>query len=127
MQKTFLIAALAVGMCLPAYAEQFTNDDNQRYDGPVFMDEEKEDAVNTVVEPKKSAEMQKEADNPVPINMSAEHAEYDSVSGDFHVSGNVVITQGTEKLLTTYAVGNMKTGDAISSICFLIFCMNRRR
>lgn len=111
MKKTFLITALAVGMCLPVYAEQFTNDVDQRYDSPVFMDEEEENTVNAAVEPKKSTEIKKEADNPLPINMSAEHAEYDSVSGDFHVSGNVVITQGTEKLLTTYAVGNMKTGD----------------
>ena len=39
MKKTFLAAALACGLCLPTYAAQFTNDDSQRYDAPVFADE----------------------------------------------------------------------------------------
>ena len=112
MKKTFLAAALACGLCLPTYAAQFTNDDSQRYDAPVFADEEQENIKpNEAVEPKKSTKMKEEASQPLPINLKADHAEYDSTSGDFHVSGNVVITQGKETLLTTYAVGNMKTGD----------------
>lgn len=111
MKKSLLAVALACGLCLPVYAAQFTNDEDQRYDSPVFADEEQDARGADVVEPKKSTKIKKEATQPLPINMSADHAEYDNTSGDFHVSGNVVITQGTEKLLTTYAVGNMKTGD----------------
>ena len=47
----------------------------------------------------------------LPISFTGDKAEYDSVSGDFYLSGNVVITQGREKLVTNYAQGNMKTGD----------------
>ena len=112
MKKSFVAIALALGLCVPAYAAQFTNDEAQRYDAPVFADEEQDQLKpNEAVEPKKSTKMKKEASEPLPINMKADHAEYDSTSGDFHVSGNVVITQGKETLLTTYAVGNMKTGD----------------
>ena len=54
MKKTFLAAALACGLCLPTYAAQFTNDDSQRYDAPVFADEEQENIKpNEAVEPKK--------------------------------------------------------------------------
>ena len=112
MKKSFVAIALALELCVPAYAAQFTNDEAQRYDAPVFADEEQDQLKpNEAVEPKKSTKMKKEASEPLPINMKADHAEYDSTSGDFHVSGNVVITQGKETLLTTYAVGNMKTGD----------------
>lgn len=52
-----------------------------------------------------------ETGEPLPIKLTADHAEYDNVSGDFYASGNVVVKQGKETLLTTYAVGNMKTGD----------------
>lgn len=33
------------------------------------------------------------------------------MSGEFYASGSVVLKQGTDKLLTAYAKGNMKTGD----------------
>lgn len=111
MKKTFLATALALGLCVPAFAGQFTNSGSDRYNSPAFSAEDENAVVDQVVEPKKSTKMKKEASEPVPINLSAEHAEYDSVSGDFHASGNVVIVQGTEKLMTTYAYGNMKTGD----------------
>lgn len=111
MKKSLLAVALACGLCLPVYAAQFTNDEDQRYNSPFLANEEQEVGLNESVEPKKSTKMKKEAAEPLPINMSADHAEYDSTSGDFHASGNVVISQGKETLLTTYAVGNMKTGD----------------
>ena len=58
MKKTFLAAALACGLCLPTYAAQFTNDDSQRYDAPVFADEEQESIKpNEAVEPKKSTKI----------------------------------------------------------------------
>lgn len=111
MKKIFLAAALACSFCLPVYASQFTNDADERYDSPVFADEEAENEANQAVEPKKSSKLVDEKTKSLPINLSADHAEYDNTSGDFHVSGNVVVTQGTEKILTTYAVGNMKSGD----------------
>lgn len=111
MKKAFLAAALAMGLCVPVYAAQFTNSDSDRYNSPTFTDDEERSVTNKAVEPKKSKKMAKEASDPMPINLSADHAEYDSTSGDFHATGNVIIIQGPEKLLTTAAVGNMKTGD----------------
>ncbi|MGM9583127.1 MAG: hypothetical protein ACI3WU_05370, partial [Phascolarctobacterium sp.] len=111
MKKAFLAAALAMGLCVPVYAAQFTNSDSDRYNSPTFADDEDRAVPNKAVEPKKSKKMAKEAAEPMPIKLSADHAEYDSTSGDFHAKGNVVIIQGPEKLLTTEAVGNMKTGD----------------
>ncbi len=111
MKKAFLGLALALSFCLPVYAEQFTNSESQRYDGPVFEDEEEAAVQNDSVEPKKSTQMKKQEYEPLPIKLSAQHAEYDSTSGDFHANGKVVIIQGKEKLLATSAVGNMKTGD----------------
>lgn len=110
MKKSFLAAALALGLCMPTYAAQFTNDESSRYDSPVFADEVEDSTVNNAVQPKKSKSGQNNNEG-LPVNLTAEHAEYNSSSGDFHASGNVVIIQGQEKLLTTYAVGNMKTGD----------------
>ena len=111
MKKAFLAAALAMGLCVPVYAAQFTNSDSDRYNSPTFADDEERSVTNKAVEPKKSKKMAKEASDPMPIKLSADHAEYDSTSGDFHATGNVIIIQGPEKLLTTAAVGNMKTGD----------------
>ncbi len=113
MNKTFIATALALGFCLPVYAEQYTNYDSDRYSAPVFADEAETTAtVNEAVPHKKTKkEVEKEAQQALPIHLTADHAEYDSTSGDFHASGNVVVTQGTDKLLTTYATGNMKTGD----------------
>ena len=111
MKKAFLAAALAMGLCVPVYAAQFTNSASDRYNSPTFADDEERSVTNKAVEPKKSKIMAKEASDPMPIKLSADHAEYDSTSGDFHATGNVIIIQGLEKLLTTAAVGNMKTGD----------------
>ena len=112
MKKTFLATALALGLCVPAYAAQYTNSDSDRYSAPAFEDEAEQTTVNKSVPHKKSKkEIEKEAQQALPIHLTADHAEYDSVSGDFHASGNVIVTQGTDKLLTTYATGNMKTGD----------------
>ena len=105
MKKMFLAAALAVGMCVPAYANQFSNSGDNVFDAPVFD----EDINASQVVEKSEREQNKE--KALPIQLTGDKAEYDSVSGDFHLSGNVVITQGMEKLITTHAHGNMKTGD----------------
>ena len=105
MKKMFLAAALAVGMCVPAYANQFSNSGDNVFDAPVFD----EDINASQVVEKSEREQNKE--KALPIQLTGDQAEYDSVSGDFHLSGNVVITQGMEKLITTHAHGNMKTGD----------------
>ena len=60
MKKSFVAIALALGLCVPAYAAQFTNDEAQRYDAPVFADEEQDQIKpNEAVEPKKSTKMKK--------------------------------------------------------------------
>ena len=112
MHKTFIATALALGMCMPVYAEQYTNSDSDRYSAPAFEDEAENTTVNQAV-PSRITEKgaAKEAQQALPIYLSADHAEYDSVSGEFYASGSVVLKQGTDKLLTTYAKGNMKTGD----------------
>ena len=105
MRKMFLATALAVGMCVPAYANQFSNSGDNVFDAPVFD----EDINASQVVEKSEREQNKE--KALPIQLTGDKAEYDSVSGDFHLSGNVVITQGLERLETTHAHGNMKTGD----------------
>lgn len=105
MKKMFLAAALAVGMCVPAYANQFSNSGDNVFDAPVFD----EDINASQVVEKSEREQNKE--KALPIQLTGDKAEYDSVSGDFNLSGNVVITQGMEKLITTHAHGNIKTGD----------------
>ncbi len=105
MKKMFLAAALAASVCVPVYASQFDNSDASIYAAPEYD----EDIIATqVVEKSAKEENQGKA---LPIKLTGDKAEYDSVSGDFHLSGNVVITQGMEKLVTTHAHGNMKTGD----------------
>lgn len=104
MKKMLLAATLAASMCVPAYAN-YSNSGNGVYNAPEY-----DGAVSAtrVVEP---TEKEKNMDKPLPINFTGDKAEYDSVSGDFYLQGNVVITQGKEILKTTYAQGNMKTGD----------------
>ena len=104
MKKMLLAATLAASMCVPAYAN-YSNSGDGVYNAPEY-----DSAVSTtrVVEP---TEKEKNMDKPLPINFTGDKAEYDSVSGDFYLQGNVVITQGKEILKTTYAQGNMKTGD----------------
>ncbi len=105
MAKAFLAAVLALGLCVPVYAEQFTNTGSDLYENPESADSAMEwDTVD------KTSKLKEMGQN-LPVHLSADHSEYDNSSGDFVVSGNVVITQGKEKLLADYAVGNMKTGD----------------
>ena len=49
MHKTFIATALALGMCLPVYAEQYTNSDSDRYSAPAFEDEAEDMTVNQAV------------------------------------------------------------------------------
>lgn len=105
MKKMFLAAALAASMCVPAYASQFENSGDSVFDAPVY---DEDIVANQVVEKSEKEENKNKA---LPIQLTGDKAEYDSVSGDFHLSGNVVITQGLEKIVTTHAHGNMKTGD----------------
>lgn len=111
MNKILLTAALALTLTTSVYAEQFTNSDNDLFNPNI--DETFRSNVNSGAADIKDTRTKEEkaAGTPMPINMTAEHADYDSVSGDFHVTGNVVITQGVEKLTTSEAYGNMKTGD----------------
>lgn len=46
-----------------------------------------------------------------PVRLSGDHVEYENQNGDFIATGKVKISQGTSTLLTSYAFGNMKTGD----------------
>lgn len=103
MNKLILATALTIGICLPTYAAQFDNQGDAVYESPVF-DENKESS--DVVE-----KGEREKKDVLPIHLTGDHAEYDNTSGDFYVTGNVIITQGLERLETVSAVGNMKTGD----------------
>ena len=49
MHKTFIATALALGMCLPVYAEQYTNSDSDRYSAPAFEDESDNTTFNEAV------------------------------------------------------------------------------
>ena len=49
MHKTFIATALALGMSLPVYAEQYTNSDSDRYSAPAFEDEAENTTVNQAV------------------------------------------------------------------------------
>ena len=99
MKKMFLAAALAVGMCVPVYANFDDNSDASIYATPVYD----EDANSSSVVKKSARE--ENMGKALPIKMTGDQAEYDSVSGDFHLSGNVVITQGAEKLLNVTEKG----------------------
>ena len=104
MKKILLAAVVAASVCVPAYAN-YSNSGDGVYNAPDY-----DRVVNEaqVVEP---TEKEKNMNKSLPISFTGDKAEYDSVSGDFYLSGNVVITQGREKLVTNYAQGNMKTGD----------------
>lgn len=104
MKKMLLAATLAASMCVPAYANYATSGDAV-YDAPEFDREVNE------VQVVESSEKEKNMGKPLPIKFTGDKAEYDSVSGDFYLQGNVTITQGRETLKTDYAQGNMKTGD----------------
>ena len=47
----------------------------------------------------------------LPLTITGDEAQYANGSGDFIVTGNVKMVQGTQTLYTTKAVGNAKTGD----------------
>ena len=101
MKKTFLAAALVASLCVPAYAAQYTNHGDNRFDSP-----------DIVAEPNHAVQGTGKEQKPVlPITLTGEHAVYDSVSGDFHASGNVVVKQGNQTLHTSFVEGNMKTGE----------------
>ncbi len=104
MRKTLLTTALVASLCVPAYAN-YANSGDAVYEAPEF------DTVTSETKVVEPTAKEKNMNKPLPITLTGDKAEYDSVSGDFYLSGNVVITQGQEKLLTSYAQGNMKTGD----------------
>ena len=76
MHKTFIATALALGMCLPVYAEQFSNSNSDSMLSPVTVDE-----PNTAVPHREKLDTEKQQG--LPIRLTGEHAEYDTVSGDF--------------------------------------------
>lgn len=105
MNQALLITALCMGLCCTAHAEQqFANQGEDRYASPV-TERAESDAVKNKEKNKKSKTAR------LPIKLTADHAEYDGENGDFAARGNVVVVQGSEKVLTTQARGNMKTGD----------------
>ena len=101
-----LAATLAASICVPVYAN-YDNSGDAVYDAPEFDRDVNEMQVIEPTEKEKNFA----ATQQLPIKLTGDKAEYDSVSGDFYLQGNVVITQGRERLETTYAKGNMKTGD----------------
>ena len=62
---------------------------------------------------KKAADKETEAaqQQALPIVLTCDRADYENDSGDFDARGNVKVVQGKETLLSTRAVGNLKTGD----------------
>ena len=106
MKKMLLAATLAASICVPVYAN-YDNSGDAVYDAPEFDRDVNEMQVIEPTEKEKNFA----ATQQLPIKLTGDKAEYDSVSGDFYLQGNVVITQGRERLETTYAKGNMKTGD----------------
>lgn len=104
MHKTFIATALALGMCLPVYAEQFSNSNSDSMLSPVTVDE-----PNTAVPHREKLDIEKQQG--LPIRLTGEHAEYDTVSGDFHAEGNIKVSQNGQDIYTTQVKGNMKTGD----------------
>ena len=77
MHKTFIATALALGMCLPVYAEQFSNSNSDSMLSPISVEE-----PNAAVPHREKLDTEKQQG--LPIRLTGEHAEYDTVSGDFH-------------------------------------------
>ena len=114
MNKTCLAMFLALSVAATGFAageRQFTNREEDIYTPIDELNQAKEPIPEAKDIKDTRTKEEKKAQAPMPINMSADHAEYDSVSGDFHIKGNVVVTQGREKILTTEAFGNAHTGD----------------
>ncbi len=103
MNKLLLTTALALTLTVPAYAAQYTNTGFDRYAVPKF------DRVLQVDRNAKRDEQ--ESQQVVPLQLTGDKGEYDSASGDFYLSGKVIITHGVEKVTTELAYGNVKTGD----------------
>ncbi len=74
----FLATALAVRMCVPVYANFDDNSDASIYATPVYDED-----ANSASVVKKSAR-EENMGKALPIKMTGDQAEYDSVSGDFH-------------------------------------------
>lgn len=102
MHKKFLTAALVLGLSVPAYAAQFDNSGDSKYEAPSAASE-----LNSAVKHRESAEQT----SALPIIVNGEHARYDNVSGDFYAEGNVKISQGQQEVYTARVRGNLKTGD----------------
>ena len=47
----------------------------------------------------------------LPVTLTCDKADYDPETGDFEAQGHVKMVQGIETLLSTRAVGNVRTGD----------------
>ena len=105
MNRLLLTTALALSFAVPAYAAQYTNTGSQRYDVPEF--DRAKYAAQVVQAPVREQESQQVA----PIQLNGTKGEYDSASGDFYLAGDVVITQGEERITTELAYGNVKSGD----------------
>lgn len=104
MNKTFIATALALGLCLPASAAQYTNTGDNRYESPEQVEE-----PNTAIKHREKNE--DGVQQALPIKLQSDHAVYDTVSGDFHAEGNIKVSQGNQDIYTTQVKGNMKTGD----------------
>lgn len=71
------------------------------------------DLAGAVPKKKKSASKGKTAaaQQALPVTLTCERADYDPQTGDFTAQGNVKVVQGLETLLSTKAIGNVRTGD----------------
>ena len=104
MYKTFVATALAVGLCLPVAAEQFSNNNSDSMESPVAVDE-----PNIAVQHREKLNDTKQQG--LPITLTGEHAVYDTVSGDFYATGNIKVSQNGQDVYTSQVQGNLKTGD----------------
>ena len=105
MNRLLLTTALVLSFAVPAYAAQYTNTGSSRYAVPKFT---QGGHANRVVA---KTTREQESQQAAPIQLNGEKGEYDSASGDFYLAGNVVITQGEERITTELAYGNVKSGD----------------
>lgn len=121
MNKNFFAAALvsALAGLNVGFADSLTNGDG-RYADPTLPVEEKKvnerafaDEVKLQEDKlaKENSGVKAEKKQAPPVNMKADHCEYDNYTGEFFAEGNVEIVQGAELIKTTRAHGNMKTGD----------------
>ena len=76
MHKTFIATALALGICLPVYAEQFSNSNSDSMLSPVTVDE-----PNTAVPHREKLDTAKQ--QVMPISLTCEILFFDIVRGYF--------------------------------------------